>query len=185
MRIRIRIQQLKLMRIHADPDPKPCIAVLYFCAYIPLISTDPSLYTGSGCWRGRGGWPWYSSPPPPFPISLLLNQDDQEVVWGGGGGGILLTDHTQHESSHFKRLASHILYMPVNFMNMNKLLELLPVAGLLVQISIRIWALHPWVFFAEQQRCVCKWRGLLYFPARTSNIFVLQNLLYQFLSILT
>jgi hypothetical protein len=24
MRIRIRIQQLKLMRIHADPDPKPC-----------------------------------------------------------------------------------------------------------------------------------------------------------------
>jgi hypothetical protein len=26
MRIRIRIQQLKLMRIHADPDPKPCAA---------------------------------------------------------------------------------------------------------------------------------------------------------------
>jgi hypothetical protein len=25
MRMRIRIQQLKLMRIHADPDPKPCI----------------------------------------------------------------------------------------------------------------------------------------------------------------
>jgi hypothetical protein len=25
MRIRIRIQQLKLMRIHADPDPKPCL----------------------------------------------------------------------------------------------------------------------------------------------------------------
>jgi hypothetical protein len=24
MRIRIRIQQLKLMRIHVDPDPKPC-----------------------------------------------------------------------------------------------------------------------------------------------------------------
>ncbi len=25
MRMRIRIQQLKLMRINADPDPKPCI----------------------------------------------------------------------------------------------------------------------------------------------------------------
>jgi hypothetical protein len=28
--MRIRIQQLKLMRIHADPDPKPCQGILIF-----------------------------------------------------------------------------------------------------------------------------------------------------------
>ncbi len=33
MRIRIRIQQLKVMRIHVDPDPEPCYKT-FFLAFL-------------------------------------------------------------------------------------------------------------------------------------------------------
>jgi hypothetical protein len=51
MRIRIRIQQLKLMRIHADPDPKPWIFLKIFSGFPPRIVTKLSangIKTNSG-----------------------------------------------------------------------------------------------------------------------------------------
>ncbi len=56
MRIRIRIQQLKLMRIHADPDPKPCSHRNEICRtfdiFCPCIRVpDPNLQ-----WFGSPGF---------------------------------------------------------------------------------------------------------------------------------